>query len=141
MAADQNPDLPIDLLAEEIHYRTSRSSGPGGQHVNKIETRVELRWNLDGSSLFTEEEKRTLAEKLTGKITRDGDLRVVCQESRSQEQNKQRAFQKFIELLEKALKPDKQRKDTKPSKAVLEKRISDKKKHSEKKDRRKNPEL
>jgi ribosome-associated protein len=141
MAIDQNPDFPINQLAGEIQFYTSRSSGPGGQHVNKTETRVELRWNIARSSFFTEEEKDTLTNKLAGKITQDGDLRVVCQESRSQEKNKQIAFQKFLELLKKSLQAEKQRKPTRPSKAVKEKRISDKKKHSEKKYRRKSPEV
>lgn len=140
MATDDNPDLPIDQLAGEIQFKTSRSSGPGGQHVNKTETRVELRWNLEGSSLFTEEEKHILANKLSEKITRDGNLRVVCQESRSQDQNKQIAFQKFLELLKQALQPERERKQTKPPKAVKEKRLSEKKKQAEKKERRKLPE-
>ncbi len=124
-------------LKKEISFRTSRSSGAGGQHVNKVSTRVELLFDVEGSSVLSEEEKVIIKDKLTARISKDGILTVACEETRSQSRNKEIAFEKFIGLIEDALKPLKKRVPTKRSKGSIEKRLKDKKAVSDKKDARK----
>jgi len=121
----------------EIIFRTSRSGGKGGQHVNKVSTRVELIFNPGQSALFSEGERARLLDKLAGKLDSEGHLHVVSQESRSQAVNKERAIEKTLELLEKALHVKKQRKATKVPKAVIEKRLMNKQVNAEKKENRK----
>ncbi len=124
-----------DLIGELI-FKTSRSSGPGGQHVNKVNTRVELRFKIAESKLINEEQKQILLKKLQSKLSQQGELIVVSQKGRSQLQNKEEAIRKFYEIIEKALKPVKKRTATKPTKTSKEKRIQEKKQLSEKKSRR-----
>ncbi|RLD42523.1 MAG: aminoacyl-tRNA hydrolase [Bacteroidetes bacterium] len=124
-------------LKKEISFRTSRSSGAGGQHVNKVSTRVELLFDVEGSSVLSEEEKVIIKDKLTARISKDGILTVACEETRSQSRNKEIAFEKFTGLIEDALKPLKKRVPTKRSKGSIEKRLKDKKAVSDKKDARK----
>lgn len=106
-------------LKKEISFRTSRSSGAGGQHVNKVSTRVELLFDVEGSSVLSEEEKVIIKDKLTARISKDGILTVACEETRSQSRNKEIAFEKFIGLIEDALKPLKKRVPTKRSKGSI----------------------
>jgi ribosome-associated protein len=122
------PDLSSELL-----FRTSRSSGPGGQHVNKVDTRVELRFNISNSQLLRERQKEILLKKLSKKLTNDGDLIIVSQQDRSQLRNKEIATEKFYSTLQKALRPVKKRKATKPTRSSIEKRINKKKQTGEKK--------
>ena len=124
--------LAADFLPE-LEFQTSRSSGPGGQNVNKVESRVELRFRVAESQLLTDEQKQTLLGKLASKLTLEGELLVVAQEDRSQLRNKETALRKFHDLLAKALHKPKARKATKPSKGAVRKRLETKKKHSEKK--------
>lgn len=126
---------------QEYYFLTSRSGGPGGQHVNKVETSVELRFNLYNSSLLTEEEKERIAQKLSNKMTKEGELIVTAQNKRSQVLNKEEAVEKFYTILEKALQKPKKRRRTKPTKASKEKRIQQKKQRGEKKSKRKPPEV
>jgi ribosome-associated protein len=121
---------------KEFEFITSRSSGKGGQHVNKTNTKVELRFNIDTSEILNAEEKELLKEKLSGKINNEGILQIVSQETRSQLKNKNKCIEKFYLLLEDAFKVKKKRKKTKPSKKSVEKRLDEKKKHSEKKENR-----
>lgn len=125
----------------EIVFSASRSSGPGGQNVNKVNTKVELRFNIPNSNLLSDSEKEILLEKLKNKINKEGDLILVSQEERSQIKNKEKVLQKFYELINEALTPPKKRKPTKPSKARKEKRLEEKKITSEKKSQRKKPEI
>ena len=118
---------------KEYTIHTSRSSGPGGQHVNKTETKVELRFHIDTSSLLSEEEKTILKEKLKRRLNADGYLLVFAQERRSQIMNKQLAEKRFYQYIQQALKPRKKRIPTKPSKEAVEKRMTSKKIKSEKK--------
>ncbi|MDU0370782.1 alternative ribosome rescue aminoacyl-tRNA hydrolase ArfB [Hymenobacter endophyticus] len=117
----------------ELQFQTSRSSGPGGQNVNKVESRVELRFRLLDSQLLTDEQKQTLLQKLASKLTTEGELLVVAQEDRSQLRNKETALRKFHELLSKALYKPKARRATKPSKGAVRQRLESKKKHGDKK--------
>ncbi|MCF8235896.1 MAG: aminoacyl-tRNA hydrolase [Bacteroidales bacterium] len=125
----------------EFTFSTSRSSGPGGQHVNKTETKVELRFNIPSSEILTDEEKNKLLKELANRINTEGDLIISSQEHKSQSKNKEETIEKFYELIAKALTPKKKRKRTKPSKAAWEKRLKQKKMQSEKKQQRKPPEV
>lgn len=124
---------PAADFLPELVFQTSRSSGPGGQNVNKVESRVELRFRLPESQLLTDEQKQILLTKLASKLTTDGELLVVAQEDRSQLRNKETALRKFHETLTKALHKPKARKATKPSKGAVRQRLESKKKHGDKK--------
>ncbi len=121
----------------EFTVSASRSSGPGGQNVNKVSTKVELRFDVINSQLLTEEEKQILSEKLANRINSEGILRLVSQSERTQPGNRDNVIKKFYDLLRKALTPRKKRKPTRPSKASREKRLEEKRELSEKKTMRK----
>ena len=127
----------LENLQKEITYRTSRSGGAGGQHVNKVSTKVELLFNVKNSMFLTERKKTIILEKLSNRISKDGILSLTCDETRSQLTNKEIAFDRFINLIKTALTPIKKRRPTKPSKSSVRKRLENKKKHSEKKSNRK----
>lgn len=123
-------------FSSELSYKTSRSSGAGGQNVNKVETAVTVMWYVAGSVLFTEEEKNLIAKKLQNRINSDGILQLSVSESRTQLQNKKVATEKILELVNRALVIPKKRIKTKPSKAQVAKRLDAKKKISDKKEQR-----
>ncbi len=124
------------LLDKELAFVFSRSGGPGGQHVNKVNTKVELRFDVHASSLLDDELKKLILENLKNHINKEGVLIVVSQESRSQMKNKEKAIEKFYEIINKALQPKKIRKATKITKEAKEKRLKEKKELAEKKERR-----
>jgi len=121
----------------ELTYKTSRSSGAGGQNVNKVETSVTVLWKVEESLVFSDEEKVLIQEKLKNRINSDGILQVSSSEARTQFQNRKIAIEKILDLVNKSLIIPKKRVKTKPSKAQVEKRIQTKKKISEKKENRK----
>jgi ribosome-associated protein len=123
-------------FSSELDFSASRSSGPGGQNVNKVSTKMELRFNVAGSLLLTVPEKELILEKLAARITASGELIVVSQSERTQLQNKEKVIEKFYMLITRALTPRKQRKPTMPSKASREERLEKKRQQSEKKERR-----
>ncbi len=128
-------------IESELRFSTSRGSGPGGQNVNKVNTKVELRFNIMDSAFLTAEEKNLLLQKLEKKITSDGELIVVAQEDRSQLRNRQKATERFFEWVQKALTPRKKRKKSAPTQASIEKRLRLKKIAGQKKElRRVSPE-
>jgi ribosome-associated protein len=110
-------------LSPEFQFFTSRSSGPGGQNVNKVNSKVELRFDIPNSSLLTDEQKEILITKLVTKITTEGLISITSQRDRSQLANKEDAIQKLYLLFTKALTPVKPRKNTKPTKSSIEKRL------------------
>ena len=123
-------------LDNELNFSFSRSGGPGGQHVNKVNTKVELRFNIVNSQSLLEEEKIILLEKLVKQISQEGELIVIAQDTRSQLKNKSKAKEKFYDIINKALKPKKKRKPTTISKAAKEKLLKQKRELAEKKERR-----
>lgn len=121
----------------EFTFKSSRSGGKGGQHVNKVETKIELSFDVSKSGLLSDEEKEKILEKHSNKVDSGGILRIVSQTDRSQYMNKQNAVKKFYKLIESALKKQKVRKKTKPSVSSNQTRLSSKKKISGKKQLRK----
>jgi len=126
-----------DGLQKEVIYKTSRSGGKGGQNVNKVSSKVELLFSIAGSTLFSDEEKQRLNEKLASRLNKDGYVQVVCDEERSQYLNKAKAVERLINLLSVALIVQKPRKATKPGKQAKARRLNEKKQQSSKKENRK----
>lgn len=119
------------LLETEFTFKTSRSGGSGGQHVNKVSTKVELDFDVANSKILTDEQKDLIANKLASRITVEGLLQVICQTERSQLRNKIAAITKFHTLIDSCFIVVKSRKVSKISKTVKEKRLLAKKRNAE----------
>jgi len=128
-------------ILKELKFKAVRSSGAGGQHVNKVSSKIELFFDLQNSDSLTSEEKELLQKNLKSKLTKDGILMLQCAESRSQHKNKDIAIKRFLQIITNGLKVPKKRKATKPSKSSINKRLEKKKKHAYKKAFRRKPEL
>ncbi len=127
----------LSIPRSELDVRVSRSSGAGGQHVNKTSSRVEIFWNIVGSHAVSEEQRGRLREKLASRLTTEGSIRVVASDMRSQSRNRELAEERLADLVRRALVIPRKRRATKPKRAAKEARLDSKKRHSTKKrDRR-----
>lgn len=126
-------DFVKDDFLDELIFNTSKSSGAGGQHVNKVETKVELRFKIADSKLLNDLQKDLLRAKFKNQINTADEWILTSQKSRSQAKNKQIVIEKFYQLLSETLTPQKKRKPTKPTLAKIERRLLKKKQNSLKK--------
>jgi ribosome-associated protein len=133
--------METEKLIQELQYKAVRSSGAGGQNVNKVSSKVVLSFDLNASKVFTDEEKELILLKLSSRLTLENILVLNCDEDRSQLKNKEIVTKRLLEMLKKALIVPKTRKATKIPKSVIRKRIKDKKNISEIKNNRKKPDL
>lgn len=123
-------------FSKELNFKTSRSSGAGGQNVNKVETSVTVLWKVEDSEFFNDDEKALIQHKLKNRINADGFLFLTVSENRTQLMNKTKAIEKILEIVNRSLIIPKKRVPTKPSKAQKQKRLDTKKKLSDKKENR-----
>jgi len=133
--------LDSEKLISEVSLKAIRSSGSGGQNVNKVSTKIELQFDVLNSLELNQEEKTLILENLKSRLTKNGILILQCDESRSQLKNKQLIKQRFFEILKDALIVDKERIPTKTPKSVKRKRLKLKKKNAEKKANRRKPNI
>jgi ribosome-associated protein len=130
-----------ECLLKEVNYRTSRSSGPGGQHVNRTETRVELVWNPENSLCLDPQQLLRVKAVLHSRLSGSGQLLLASGKYRSQARNKEEVTDRFLQLIARCLVPEKPRRPTRPSRASKERRIEQKKQRGEVKKQRRPPRL
>ena len=133
--------LDEELLLTELSFKAIKSSGAGGQHVNKTASKVELTFNVEASTVLNEEQKELLLKNLQTRLSNQNALILQCGESRSQHKNKALVIERFLEIIKQGLIVPKKRKKTAVPKAVKQKRLQNKKQLSEKKSNRKPPEV
>lgn len=126
---------------QELNFKAVRSGGAGGQHVNKVSTKVELSFDVENSQSLSIDEKERIYQKLASKLTKENVLTLSCDETRSQHRNKDLAIKRFIETMRTSLRVPKKRRKTKPKRSAIEKRLKSKKKNAEKKVRRQSPDV
>lgn len=129
----------LTIPRSEIEFRTSRSSGAGGQHVNKTSSRVELSWNIAQARSLSDEQRERLLARLASRVSEEGAIRVVASDTRSQLRNRETAERRLGETIARALVVQKKRRPTKRPRAANEARLTTKKKHSDKKRERNRP--
>jgi ribosome-associated protein len=128
-------------IIEELKFKAVRSSGAGGQNVNKVSSKVELTFDLENSIALNELEKNRLLKKLSSKLSKENLLLMQCEETRSQHKNKELVIQKFLDTIQANLVVPKRRKKTKPTRSAIEKRLKSKKRAALKKVNRSRPKL
>lgn len=127
----------VSIPISELQFRFARSSGPGGQHVNRSATQVELLFDVAGSPSLDEVQRRRVLRKLKSRIDKEGVLHLISQETRSQFRNREEVVERFQELMREALRVPKSRRPTRPSRGARERRLEDKRRRSgTKRDRR-----
>lgn len=131
----------LSIPEDELTIKATRSSGPGGQHVNKVSTRVVLEFDVEGSPSLTPTQKRRLREQLSTRIALDGRLRIRCQRHRSQAANRREVVERFVALLQQALKPRRRRVKTRVPRAERTRRLESKRKRGQQKRARRRPPL
>lgn len=129
-------DFDRNLILGELEFKTARSGGSGGQHVNKVSSKVLLSWDLWNSAALSSKQKALLTERLSSRLTKLDVLQLEVSEDRSQLRNKHIAIQRFLDILEKGLKTNPIRKKTKTPKSVILARMDRKKKMAQKKAQR-----
>jgi ribosome-associated protein len=134
MTMDAAEDVPIP--EGELVFKASRSSGPGGQNVNKLNTRVTVLFHVAGSPSLSEEQKQQVLSKLARRIDKEGVLHVAAQKHRSQEANRRAAVERLQQLVQEALQPVPVRRKTKAPAAARERRLQEKKQRSDRKQQR-----
>ncbi|NNK88095.1 MAG: aminoacyl-tRNA hydrolase [Flavobacteriaceae bacterium] len=133
--------MDTGLLIKELVLKAIRSSGPGGQHVNKVSSKIELSFDLSASEALSEEEKTLLLNSFKSRMTKDGRLILQCDESRNQHRNREIIVKRFLELVKTGLKKPKKRKKTRMPAKAKEKRLEAKRRQSTKKEDRKKPDV
>lgn len=133
--------MDIDQLIKELKFKAIRSGGAGGQHVNKVSSKIVLFFDVASSIVLSEDDRELLLKNLRSKLTKENILILTCDESRSQHKNKEIIIQRFLQLITNGLKVAKERKESKPSKASVKKRLENKKKKATIKANRKRPDL
>tara|TARA_R100000789_G_scaffold78918_1_gene74139 strand:- start:414 stop:818 length:405 start_codon:yes stop_codon:yes gene_type:complete len=128
-------------ITKELSFKAIRSSGAGGQHVNKTSSKIELTFDLENSQSLSVNEKTLLKEKLASKLTKENQLILFCEETRSQHKNKELAIKRFLSLLKSNLIRPKKRRPTKPSRSSVLKNAEKNKRNSLKKALRKKPRI
>lgn len=129
----------MNIPDHELIYQFARSSGPGGQHVNKTESKVLLQWDVDASMAFSDTEKQQIKQHLKHRISKDGVLMIHADTQRSQQQNRREAQERLESMIATALQPVKKRKPTKPTRASQQRRLEKKKQQAQKKASRRPP--
>ncbi len=130
MSDDLVINSQVTLPAAELAFMASRSSGPGGQHVNTTDSRIQLRWNLRESEALSDFQRNRLLKVLANRLTEAGEIILACDSNRSQRRNREEVAQRLAALLREALIPPKPRKKTRPTKASKERRLQDKRRRS-----------
>lgn len=130
-----------DAIVKELSFKAIRSSGPGGQHVNKTASKVELTFDVQNSQVLNVPQKELLLTNLKSRLTKEKILILQCAESRSQHKNRALVIQRFLELIQDNLIQEKDRIPTKIPRAIVKKRLDHKRKNAEKKANRKPPKI
>ncbi|MFT4698866.1 MAG: ribosome-associated protein [Flavobacteriaceae bacterium] len=133
--------MNIETLLKELSFKAIRSSGAGGQHVNKTASKVEVTFSVSNSEAISDREKIRVTEKLKNRITSEGNIILQSGKTRSQHKNKAIVIKRLIDLIEKSLIKAKPRRKTKPSRGSIEKRLTSKRNQALKKNNRKNPKI
>ncbi len=133
--------MKYSKLIPELTFRAVRSSGSGGQHVNKVSSKVVLTFNVSNSAILTDTQKELLKTTLINRLNSNNELVLHCDESRSQHKNKSLIISRFLQIIEQGLIIPKKRIPTKTPKKVIRKRLENKKKQSDRKSNRKKPDI
>ncbi len=133
--------MNTENLIKELNFKAIRSSGPGGQHANKVSSKIELTFDVNASNELSDEQKQLLLKKIANRLSKENILILFCDENRSQHKNKEIVIKRFLEVIKEGLRKPKKRKATKPSKKSIQKRLDNKKKTSEKKSSRQKPSI